>query len=139
VIVNTASIDGLRPRPNVTIYNATKGAVITLTRGLATEVAPFKIRVNAVNPVAAETGFMLGATGHATLSDAHAEGAHRGNPDYEPFSASVICRLRYAKASRSSKETRCQKSPEDLASVRRLYRSFGAGRAATTTQATLVP
>jgi 3-oxoacyl-[acyl-carrier protein] reductase len=63
VIVNTASIGAVSPRPGVTAYNATKGAVLTLTRGLAIEVAPFKIRVNAVNPVAAETGFMKTALG----------------------------------------------------------------------------
>jgi 3-oxoacyl-[acyl-carrier protein] reductase len=63
VIVNTASIGAVSPRPGVTAYNATKGAVITLTRGLAVEVAPLKIRVNAVNPVAAETGFMKTALG----------------------------------------------------------------------------
>jgi 3-oxoacyl-[acyl-carrier protein] reductase len=69
-IVNTASIGARRPRPGVTAYNATKGAVITLTRGLAGEVAPFKIRVNAVNPVAAETGFVQHAVGVARFSDA---------------------------------------------------------------------
>ncbi|HLY37993.1 MAG TPA: glucose 1-dehydrogenase [Candidatus Binatia bacterium] len=63
VIVNTASIGAVAPRPGVTAYNATKGAVVTLTRGLAIEVAPFKIRVNAVNPVAAETGFVKTAVG----------------------------------------------------------------------------
>jgi 3-oxoacyl-[acyl-carrier protein] reductase len=63
VIVNTASIGAVAPRPGVTAYNATKGAVITLTRGLAVEVAPLGIRVNAVNPVAAETGFMKTALG----------------------------------------------------------------------------
>ena len=63
VIVNTASIGAVAPRPGITAYNATKGAVVTLTRGLAVEVAPFNIRVNAVNPVAAETGFMKGAVG----------------------------------------------------------------------------
>jgi len=63
VIINTASIGAVAPRPGVTAYNATKGAVVTLTRGLAIEVAPFKIRVNAVNPVAAETGFVKGALG----------------------------------------------------------------------------
>src|SRR5947208_6167663 len=70
VIINTASIGAIAPRPGVTAYNATKGAVITLTRGLAVEVAPFHIRVNAVNPVAAETGFMKTALGLETLPDA---------------------------------------------------------------------
>ena len=69
-IVNTASIGAVRPRPGVTAYNATKGAVVTLTRGLAVEVAPFKIRVNAVNPVAAETGFVKHAIGLDRFSDA---------------------------------------------------------------------
>jgi 3-oxoacyl-[acyl-carrier protein] reductase len=63
VIVNTASIGAVAPRPGITAYNATKGAVMTLTRGLAVEVAPFNIRVNAVNPVAAETGFVKTAVG----------------------------------------------------------------------------
>jgi 3-oxoacyl-[acyl-carrier protein] reductase len=63
VIVNTASIGAVAPRPGVTVYNATKGAVVTLTRGLAAEVASLGIRVNAVNPVAAETSFMKGALG----------------------------------------------------------------------------
>ncbi len=58
VIVNTASIGAVSPRPMLTAYNASKGAVITMTRGLAVELAPYKIRVNAVNPVAADTAFM---------------------------------------------------------------------------------
>ncbi len=62
-IINTASIGGVCPRPGVTAYNASKGAVITMTKGLAAELAPMKIRVNAVNPVAADTGFMKGALG----------------------------------------------------------------------------
>src|SRR5437867_5454514 len=69
VIVNTASIGAVAPRPGVTAYNATKGAVVTLTRGLAVEVAPVKIRVNAVNPVAAETGFVKTAVGVDKLPD----------------------------------------------------------------------
>ena len=69
VIVNTASIGAVAPRPGVTAYNATKGAVVTMTRGLAVELAPFKIRVNAVNPVAAETGFVRGAMGVDTFPD----------------------------------------------------------------------
>jgi 3-oxoacyl-[acyl-carrier protein] reductase len=68
-IVNIASIGAIAPRPGVTPYNATKGAVLTMTKGLALEVARHNIRVNAVNPVAADTGFMKGATGMDSLSD----------------------------------------------------------------------
>jgi 3-oxoacyl-[acyl-carrier protein] reductase len=68
-IVNTASIGAVAPRPGITAYNATKGAVMTMTRGLAAEVAPFKIRVNAVNPVAAETGFVKTAVGVERFPD----------------------------------------------------------------------
>ncbi|TQM36960.1 SDR family oxidoreductase [Pseudonocardia cypriaca] len=68
VIVNVASIAAKRPRPGLTVYNATKGAVITLTRGLAVEVAP-DVRVNAVNPVIAETGFVKSFTGADALPD----------------------------------------------------------------------
>jgi 3-oxoacyl-[acyl-carrier protein] reductase len=69
VIVNIASIGAIAPRPGVTPYNGTKGAVLTMTKGLAMEVARHNIRVNAVNPVAAETGFMKTATGQDELSD----------------------------------------------------------------------
>ena len=68
-IVNIASIGAVAPRPGVTPYNATKGAVLTLSKGLALEVARHNIRVNAVNPVASATGFMKGATGQEELSD----------------------------------------------------------------------
>ncbi|MEJ2130059.1 MAG: glucose 1-dehydrogenase [Gammaproteobacteria bacterium] len=63
VIINTASIGAVAPRPGVTVYNATKGAVMTMTRGLAVELAEHGIRVNAVNPVAADTDFMKKAYG----------------------------------------------------------------------------
>ena len=69
VIVNTASIGARRPRPGVTAYNATKGAVLTLTRGLAGELAASGVRVNAVNPVAADTDFMKGPYGGRSLPD----------------------------------------------------------------------
>ena len=64
-IINIASIGAIAPRPGVTPYNATKGAVLTMTKGLAIEAARHNIRVNAVNPVASLTGFMKGATGIA--------------------------------------------------------------------------
>lgn len=68
-IVNVASIGAIAPRPGVTPYNGTKGAVLTMTKGLALEVARHNIRVNAVNPVAADTGFMKTATGLNELDD----------------------------------------------------------------------
>jgi 3-oxoacyl-[acyl-carrier protein] reductase len=67
-IVNVASIGARRPRRGMVIYNASKAAVLTLTRGLATELAP-AIRVNAVNPVASETGFVKNALGTDTFDD----------------------------------------------------------------------
>jgi 3-oxoacyl-[acyl-carrier protein] reductase len=80
VIVNTASIGAVAPRPGVTAYNATKGAVVTMTRGLAMEVAPFKIRVNAVNPVAAATAFFKGALGVDEVPDPIRKGLIEGIP-----------------------------------------------------------
>lgn len=67
-IVSTASIGGRRPRKGLTPYNASKGAVITLTKGLATELAP-DIRVNCVAPVSAATGFDMNAMGKPELSE----------------------------------------------------------------------
>jgi 3-oxoacyl-[acyl-carrier protein] reductase len=58
VIINTASTAGVRPRPGLTWYNGSKGAAITLTKSLAAELAPKKIRVCAINPVIGETGML---------------------------------------------------------------------------------
>ena len=58
VIINTASISGVRPRPGLSAYSASKGAAILLTKALAIELAPFKIRVNCVNPVVVDTPFL---------------------------------------------------------------------------------
>lgn len=69
VIINTASIGAKRPRPNVTAYNASKGAVVTMTRGLAVELAQYKIRVNALCPVVSETGFIKTTTGLDRISN----------------------------------------------------------------------
>ncbi len=48
----------MRPRPGLTWYNGSKGAVITLTKSMAAELAPKHIRVNAINPVIGETGML---------------------------------------------------------------------------------
>ncbi|MEO1027831.1 MAG: glucose 1-dehydrogenase [Pseudomonadota bacterium] len=55
VILNVASTGAVRPRPNLTWYNASKGWVTAATRGMAIELAPHNIRVNAINPVAGAT------------------------------------------------------------------------------------
>jgi 3-oxoacyl-[acyl-carrier protein] reductase len=49
--VNIASTAGVRPRPGLTVYNSSKGAVITMSKSMAGEFGPDKIRVNCVNPV----------------------------------------------------------------------------------------
>ncbi|MEM1437029.1 MAG: SDR family NAD(P)-dependent oxidoreductase, partial [Pseudomonadota bacterium] len=67
-LISTSSIGAKRPRPGLTPYNASKGAVNILTRGLAAELAP-RIRVNAVCPVSAPTGFDKNAVGLAELPD----------------------------------------------------------------------
>src|SRR6202042_1827903 len=54
-ILNIASTGGVRPRPNLTWYNASKGWMITATRAMAIELARWSIRVNAINPVAGDT------------------------------------------------------------------------------------
>ena len=80
VILNTASIGAVAPRPGVTVYNSTKGAVMTMTRGLAVELARYRIRVNALNPVAADTGFMRGALGVDELPEENRQALIRGIP-----------------------------------------------------------
>lgn len=57
-IINIASTAGIRPRPGLTWYNGSKGAVITLTKSMAAELAAKNIRVNAINPVMGETGML---------------------------------------------------------------------------------
>ena len=55
VIINTASILGIRPGLCTTAYSSSKGAANTLTKALALELAPHNIRVNCINPVATDT------------------------------------------------------------------------------------
>ncbi len=65
-ILNIASTAGVSPRANLTWYNASKGWVITATRSMAIELAPFGIRVNALNPVAGETPMLKTFMGEDT-------------------------------------------------------------------------
>jgi len=50
-MINIASTAGVRPRPGLTWYNGSKGAVITTSKSLAAELGPMNIRVNCINPV----------------------------------------------------------------------------------------
>jgi len=54
-IINLSSIVGSHPVPDALLYASTKGAIETLTKGLALELAPRKIRVNAIAPGHTET------------------------------------------------------------------------------------
>jgi 3-oxoacyl-[acyl-carrier protein] reductase len=55
VIINIGSTAGIRPRPGLTWYNASKGAVNLVSKSMAAELAPDGIRVCAIAPVMAET------------------------------------------------------------------------------------
>ena len=54
-IINLSSVVAGNPPPNSVIYSATKGAVDTITRALASELGPRRIRVNAIAPGGVET------------------------------------------------------------------------------------
>ena len=66
VILNIASTAGVSPRPKLAWYNASKGWVITATRAMAVELAPFGVRVVALNPVAGETPMLKTFMGEDT-------------------------------------------------------------------------
>ena len=65
-ILNVASTAGVSPRPNLSWYNASKGWAITATKAMAVELAPFGVRVNAINPVAGETPLLASFMGQDT-------------------------------------------------------------------------
>lgn len=56
VILNIGSTAGIRPRPGLSWYNASKGAVNVLSKSMAVELGPENIRVNAICPVMGITG-----------------------------------------------------------------------------------
>ena len=66
VILNIASTAGISPRPKLNWYNSSKGWMNTATKTMAVELAPFGIRVNAVNPVAGETPLLSSFMGEDT-------------------------------------------------------------------------
>ena len=65
-ILNVASTAGVSPRAHLNWYNASKGWMITATKTMAIELAPFGVRVNARNPVAGETPLLKSFMGEDT-------------------------------------------------------------------------
>jgi len=75
VIVNIASVSGHIGQVNHAVYGGTKGGVIAMSRALAVELAPFKIRVNSISPGAVDTPMLRG--------DVKTEAARRGVSEEE--------------------------------------------------------
>ena len=69
--VNIASTAGIRPRPGLTVYNSSKAAVILMSKSMAAEFGPERIRVNCVNPVfSPETNLSAQFAGGAVTEEA---------------------------------------------------------------------
>ena len=66
VFVNIASTAGVRPRPGLVWYNGSKGAMITISKAMAVELAADRIRVNVINPVAGDTPLLATFMGEDT-------------------------------------------------------------------------
>ena len=102
VILNVGSTAGMRPRPGLTWYNASKGAVNLVSKSLAVELAPWNIRVNALCPVMGETGLLE---------------AFMGVPDTAENRAKFVSTIPLGRLSR----------PEDIASAALYLASDEAG------------
>lgn len=73
VILNIGSVAGIRPRPGLTWYNGSKGAANMLSKSMAVELAPWKIRVNAICPVMGATGLLESFMGMPDTPDNRAK------------------------------------------------------------------
>ena len=71
--INIGSTAAVRPRPGLTWYNGSKGAVVLLTKSMAVELAPDGIRVNAINPAIAETPLLATFMGGADTPENRAK------------------------------------------------------------------
>ncbi|PIF74774.1 3-oxoacyl-[acyl-carrier protein] reductase [Variovorax sp. 54] len=69
VILNIGSVGSIRPRPGLTWYNSSKGAVRVMTKSMAVELAPDGIRVNLIAPVMAATGLLQDFMGVADTTE----------------------------------------------------------------------
>lgn len=67
--INIGSTGAVRPRPGLTWYNGSKGAVLLITKSMAVELAPDNIRVNALNPAIADTPLLTTFMGAADTKE----------------------------------------------------------------------
>lgn len=79
-VVHVASIDAIRPTGGLAHYDASKAALVMLTRSLALELAPKRIRVNSVSPGGIDTPGARAATTGAPVSTELSEGFTRRIP-----------------------------------------------------------
>jgi 3-oxoacyl-[acyl-carrier protein] reductase len=70
-VINIASVTAIRPRPGMTWYNASKAAVISITHSMAAELAPDRIRVNAIAPAVGRTPMFEAMFGKEAADAAH--------------------------------------------------------------------
>ena len=83
-IVNISSVNAARPVPGASVYSASKAAVEALTKSLAAELAPRRIRVNAVAPGATDTAMLRAAHKPEVLEEVAAKtllGQRLGQPE----------------------------------------------------------
>jgi 3-oxoacyl-[acyl-carrier protein] reductase len=99
-IINISSVASTSPMPTAVIYSASKAAVDTITRVLAKELGPRKIRVNAINPGGVET-----------------EGVHSMGVIGSEFETQMVARTPLGRLGQ----------PEDIASVAVFLASAGSG------------
>ncbi|PHH89203.1 hypothetical protein CDD83_6507 [Cordyceps sp. RAO-2017] len=100
--IQVASTAGIRPRAQLTWYNATKGAVITATKSMAVEYAPHRIRFNAVSPVlgmTAITHLFLGSEASTESLTPYLATVPLGRPSEPEDVANACCYLASDEAS----------------------------------------
>jgi 3-oxoacyl-[acyl-carrier protein] reductase len=99
-VINISSIASTSPTPTAVVYSATKGAVDAITRVLANELGPKKIRVNAIKPGGVET-----------------EGVHSLGVVGSEFEKQMVARTPLGRLGQ----------PDDIASVAVFLASAGSG------------
>jgi len=72
-IINVGSVSGMRPRPGLVWYSASKAAANLVSKAMAAELGPDNIRVNAICPVMSPTGMIESFMGMANTAENRAK------------------------------------------------------------------